>query len=369
MSKTKKDGRLNSCVPHEVYDSVYGDELPIKKLFVLEYEKVPSTYILNKDHYKEEVYEHILSKGFELITKNEFKNKVKYGGVITMGLHNKNTGVVIEMVGINDNNNENSINYAISMLYDNETMVSIVDYVKDLDIEQFLSEKKKSSINLIKSNDGMLGIEGFDIKVDDIDVELNYGKDFKPVHEKIVERLNTPNDKGIILFHGDPGSGKTTYLRYLTKLIKDKDVLFVPPSLTEALSDPSIIPFLMEHKNSVLFIEDGERVISDRQGINTSSTGVSNILNLTDGILGDCLSIQIVVTFNMSKEKIDSALLRKGRLIAEHKFGELTKDDTQKLMDKLGKKYSVEKGMVLADIYNIDEEVFAHKKTDKIGFI
>ena len=69
----------------------------------------------------------------------------------------------------------------------------------------------------------------------------------------------------------------------------------------------------MKHKNSVLVIEDAERVISDRQG-HGSSAGVSNILNLTDGILGDCLNIQIIATFNMARERIDSALLRKGRL-------------------------------------------------------
>lgn len=359
---------INKGIPHEVYDPAYMDELPFRKLYVNKYEKVPSSYIFNKDHYNEKVVEHLLSRGFEMMFKTEFKNKVKYGGVMTMGLHNSRTKMIIEMVAYNDNNIDNSLKYSLHILYDLDEVKDIQDYITVLSLDQFISEKKKSSINLIKSTDGMLGIEGFDIKVDDLDIELNYGKDFQPVHDKIVERLNTPNDKGIILFHGDPGSGKTTYLRYLTKLIKDKDVLFVPPSLTEALSDPSIIPFLMEHKNTVLFIEDGEKVISDRQGINSSSVGVSNILNLTDGILGDCLSIQIVVTFNMDKEQIDSALLRKGRLIAEHKFGELSKDDSQRLMDHLGKEHKVEKGMVLADIYNIEEEVFTNKKTEQIGF-
>src|SRR5690606_15633938 len=118
------------------------------------------------------------------------------------------------------------------------------------------------------------------------------------VHETIIEKLNQQNGKGIVLLHGDPGCGKSTYLKYISKLVPSKEILFIPPSMVEILSEPSIIPFLMEHKNSILVIEDGERVISDRQSHTASSAGVSNILNLTDGILGDCLSIQIIATFN-----------------------------------------------------------------------
>ena len=124
----------------------------------------------------------------------------------------------------------------------------------------------------------------------------------------------------------------------------------------------------MDHKNSILIIEDAERVISDRE-INGSSPGVSNILNLTDGILGDCLSIQIVATFNMKKEKIDKALLRKGRLIAEHKFEKLTTNEANKLLLTLKKDYITEEPMCLADIYNIDVELFkTDNKKSKIGF-
>jgi ATP-dependent 26S proteasome regulatory subunit len=124
----------------------------------------------------------------------------------------------------------------------------------------------------------------------------------------------------------------------------------------------------MDHKNTILIIEDGERVISDREG-NGSAAGVSNILNLTDGILGDCLNIQIIATFNMKREKIDQALLRKGRLIAEHKFENLTVEETNKLLKHLGKDHEVTKSMSLADIYNIDvEEIRSINKESKIGF-
>jgi ATP-dependent 26S proteasome regulatory subunit len=138
--------------------------------------------------------------------------------------------------------------------------------------------------------------------------------------------------------------------------------------MAEMLSEPSIIPFLMDNKNSILVIEDAERVIADREG-NGSSAGVSNVLNITDGILGDCLNIQIIATFNMKRERIDQALLRKGRLIAEHKFENLNVEETNNLLKYLGKDQIVEEGMSLADIYNIDVELLRPtNNTSKIGF-
>jgi hypothetical protein len=71
----------------------------------------------------------------------------------------------------------------------------------------------------------------------------------------------------------------------------------------------------------------------------------------------------------MKREKIDQALLRKGRLIAEHKFEKLSVDETNNLLKHLKKDQVVKEGMVLADIYNIDTEVYkTSPKGNKIGF-
>jgi len=70
----------------------------------------------------------------------------------------------------------------------------------------------------------------------------------------------------------------------------------------------------------------------------------------------------------MSREKIDNALLRKGRLIAEHKFQTLNITDTNKLLKHLKKDVVSDRGMVLSDIYNIDDEEFKTTLKPKIGF-
>ena len=235
------------------------------------------------------------------------------------------------------------------------------------EFKTYLRAKKKANIHLVKSDMGHLDTEEYEMQTPPINLELNYGEDFVKVHDVIIKRLNKSNDKGIILLHGDPGTVKTSYIKYLTSLVVEKEILFIPPSMAEMLSEPTIIPFLMDHKNSILIIEDAERVIGDREG-NSSPAGVSNILNLTDGILGDCLNIQVIATFNMRREKIDKALLRKGRLIAEHKFDKLSIEDTNNLLKNLGKDYISDEPMCLADIYNSDSNGELKKDKPVIGF-
>ena len=207
----------------------------------------------------------------------------------------------------------------------------------------------------------------FELPDQKLDIELGYGKGFKPIHEKIINTLNQKNGKGLVLLHGTPGTGKTHYLKYIASKIKDKRVLFIPPYLADFITSPEMTPFLIQNSNSILFIEDAERVITDRN--NGGANGVSNILNITDGILSDILKIQIVATFNMDKAKIDSALLRKGRLIAEHKFDALPIEDANNLIKHLGKNYVTTKPMTLTEIYNLEEtEYKSEDKYSPIGF-
>lgn len=344
-----------------IYDATYGSDLPTELLFTHLFDSLPSK-LSNTLLYDPLVLEYFESDGFSKEVRLESNRRQHSTYHYTLYVNRKKNVMFIVSV-----DNEKKSNLVSIDFYYNITRGDLEKQLNFEVIKTYERLKKKSNINLVKTEMGHLDKEEYDILVPDIDLELNYGKRFINIHNVIVERLNNKNDKGIILLHGDPGTGKTSYLKFLSKLITDKEILFIPPSMAEMLSEPSIIPFLMENKNSILIIEDAERVISDRE-TNGSPTGVSNILNLTDGILGDCLNIQIIATFNMKREKIDPALLRKGRLIAEHKFGKLNVEETNKLLKHLGKEETVNEEMVLADIYNIDVELYKTNNKSKIGF-
>ncbi len=355
---------MNRNIPDQymIYDTTYGHQIPSEQYFVIKFDLLPSKYVDTRVNYDPSIVKEIIDLGFVATTKIYNKNRRDDSSQM---LYEKLDKKILIVVNNNvDLTKDNLVQ--IEILYDLKTGEEFLSHLLEL-FKKFKRQKKKASIKLVKSDMGHLDTEDYDLFSPAMDLEMNYGKDFLKVHNTIVSRLNENNGKGIILLHGDPGTGKTSYIKHLTSLIKEKEILFIPPSMAEMLSEPSIIPFLMEYKNSILIIEDAERVIGDREN-NGSPAGVSNILNLTDGILGDCLSIQIVATFNMRREKIDQALLRKGRLIAEYKFEKLSLPDTEKLLKKLNKNINVFEGMCLADIYNIDVEVFKSNKTNKIGF-
>lgn len=351
-------------VNYSLYDASYGADFPIEQLYILLFDKIPSKFS-NNENYHKTIVDYLINEGFSLESKiSTIKRKEQY---IKFLYINKKKNIIIEVLTASADDRESGL--VQLHIYYNVNLGELESQLNFNDLLSFKKKKKKANINLVKNEMGHFDIEEYDLEIPETDLELNYGSDFLKIHELISYRLNKNNDKGIILLHGDPGTGKTSYIKYLTGIIKEKNVLFIPPSMAEILSEPSIIPFLMEHKNSILIIEDAERVISDRE-INGSAAGVSNILNLTDGILGDCLSIQIIATFNMKREKIDSALLRKGRLIVEHKFQNLNIDDTNKLLKGLNKDFVSQEPMSLADIYNIDVETYRsdNLKTNKIGF-
>ncbi len=272
------------------------------------------------------------------------------------------------IIKIQQNETTSGIKYVVDLYYSTEKSRNISELINKIHAYYVPEpEIKGNKISLIIDEGRGLSTMEFQINIGEVDIERSYGNDFLPVYNKVVERLNTKNDKGIVLFHGTPGTGKTSIIKYIAKNLK-KEVIFIPPNMTEAVCSPSFLPFLLQHKNSVLIIEDAERIISDRTS-KFSSDGVANLLNVSDGILGDCLNIQIIATFNTQKSNIDQALLRKGRLIAEHEFKKLTVSESNNLLSHLGKNFTTSKEMALTEIYNLDEQEFKENiQREHIGF-
>jgi len=234
-------------------------------------------------------------------------------------------------------------------------------------VHQFRERQRKQplEINLIVRSGSRLELKGMEIKRTKLDLSLFYEDDFKEVDELIRKRLNQKKDKGIVLLHGLPGAGKTTYLRYLVGKIK-KRVLFLSPSVAGDLMSPDFIELLIDNPNTVLIIEDAENIIMDRK--HNSASAVSNLLNISDGLLADFLNVQLICTFNSSLTFVDSALMRKGRLIAKYEFGKLGLGKAQKLSTHFGFDTVIRQPMTIAELANQHEKECKTDRVEIVGF-
>jgi hypothetical protein len=93
------------------------------------------------------------------------------------------------------------------------------------------------------------------------------------------------------------------------------------------------------------------------------------LLNISEGLLSDCLNIQIICSFITDISKVDSALMREGRLIEKYEFKDLEASKAQALSTKLGFKTEHHFPTTLTAIYNQEEMDFHQsKKRNALGF-
>ncbi len=198
--------------------------------------------------------------------------------------------------------------------------------------------------------------DSFEIK----DLDLNYGEGFSKFNDELMQRFRTET-KGLVLFHGEPGTGKTYYIRHLLRsmVANKKIVIYMPPNMVDHMVEPGFMTFISQTVDSytrsgqfcVLLIEDAEPLLASRSS-DTRIQGVTNLLNMTDGLLNDMLKLQIICTFNVNLKKLDKALLRPGRLLARKEFKALPQLEANILASRLGVKHTFTKAATIAEIYS-----------------
>ena len=355
------------------------------QLFYSVFNELPETKLEYADFFNREKLSKIIEKEFKIINKFDnltlFSSKEWRSGTRTLltddGLilveyfHDESPAYVADREEEEEIKKTLIIGRACITIW---CLSDKMDFYKEK-LEKIISIKEKDpsrgqNVNLICVENSNYYLKAFKPKINlkKFDVELNYGKSFLPVYERITTKINN-SEKGIVLLHGVMGSGKTSLIRYLLDKFPNKKVIYITPDMATQIADPQFITFLLGHPNSVLIIEDAENILRSREE-DTHNSAVTNLLNISDGILGDCLNIQIICTFNTELKNIDSALLRDGRLIAEYKFDKLNVEDSNKLIKHLKKNFETKDPMTLAEIYCLDDKAIKNerKQTKTIGF-
>lgn len=240
-------------------------------------------------------------------------------------------------------------------------------------------EEKNNIYKIFQDNTGFHLNKGHIKEVEDFNIGLQYNDDFPHEDEKIRKFIEDGDRSGLVILHGEKGTGKTTYIRNLISSFTNKKFVFVTPDLIPLLGQPAFTTFLNSLNNHIIILEDCENAIRDRKSnLGISSSAVSVLLNMTDGLLADDLGIKFICTFNEDIKDIDSALMRKGRLVSKYEFKPLTVEKTNALLEHIYTKKAnevnandespvyvkevdypkVEKCLTLADIYNFEEDSY-----------
>jgi hypothetical protein len=159
----------------------------------------------------------------------------------------------------------------------------------------------------------------------------------------------------LILWHGVPGTGKTYALRSLLKswrkwctgeYILDPEALFghSPSYLVQLLLSGYVNEYdefdedetidvdedgSDKSKWRLLILEDTGELLSENAK-DRAGQGLSRLLNLVDGLIGQGLKVLVLITTNEKLEKLHPAVSRDGRCLASIRFESLDETESQK---------------------------------------
>jgi hypothetical protein len=208
----------------------------------------------------------------------------------------------------------------------------------------------------------MRGECGGDVRHRDIEaptfdeIAENYSAPVRGALRRLIE-LQAPDRGRLILWRGEPGTGKSHALRAMARA-------WAPWCSAHFIMDPEELlgrggAYLLEVLTSqdgdddrwrVLIFEDaGELIAADARAV--AGQALSRLLNVADGLIGQGMRTLLLITTNEPVKSLHPAARRPGRCLADIEFTPLSAVEANAWLVARGREQRVDRPTTLAELF------------------
>lgn len=207
------------------------------------------------------------------------------------------------------------------------------------------------------------------------EISGNYAADVRETIGSMASGFQPGAGGRLLLLHGPPGTGKTYVIRSLARewrgwcsfeYITDPEAFFGSAAymmgvLLEGASDEA------QTRWRLLVLEDAGEMLS-RDAKVRQGQGLSRLLNLSEGLIGQGLRVLILISTNEQLSSLNEAVARPGRTAAEVEFGPLSAEEASEWLAGRGRTETVSQPRTLAELFSLLAGVSSQRSDSRSGF-